>query len=403
MRGRGRAWALGVAGPLALVLAALGAPGPAHAALAAAPAATLWQRTVDADVIALARVVHPAWEIPVGEPPVVWPVVEAEAVEILKGDAALGRLTFARDGVESPAYAAGQEVVVFLRAIARSPKLADSAVTGAVRWASQPAPVETLVLTPRDRDLYLTALRGYAAIAVMERSPLQLERLRALTLELMASSEPALARSAIADVTRAGHVPLLTRAESTRAGKLVFDPALPVETRVALLTELERRALIFGPTSWGRLLRESHGADRVVVVQAVEGNQSVGVTNELVPLLRGPDPVLAAAAATSLGSLGNHRAVEPLTRALGRRDRRVRLAIVRALGAIRTQIARQALDLAAERHPDPGTRAAAVAEALALARRHGTALAPMLPPGAGARAETAPSRLAARASRAAER
>jgi HEAT repeat protein len=101
-------------------------------------------------------------------------------------------------------------------------------------------------------------------------------------------------------------------------------------------------------------------------------------------MLTGPDPALAVTAATSLGSVGNNKAVEPLVRALASPDPRVRLAIIGALGTIRTQNARQALDLAAEGHPDPATRRAALGEVVRLARRHGTTLAPMsASPGAG--------------------
>jgi hypothetical protein len=88
--------------------------------------------------------------------------------------------------------------------------------------------------------------------------------------------------------------------------------------------------------------------------------------------------MLATAAATSLGVPGNVDAVRPLAASLARDDDELRHAIVHSLGRIGTQSARQALELAAARHPDPATRRRAETEAIIVARRNGTALAPLL-------------------------
>ena len=52
------------------------------------------------------------------------------------------------------------------------------------------------------------------------------------------------------------------------------------------------------------------------------------------------------------------------------------VTVLRSLARIGTQSARQALELVAARHPDPTLRQRAETEAIILARRHGTTLAP---------------------------
>jgi hypothetical protein len=357
------------------VTLAIGRAGTVDAAEGAG--LTLWQQSFAADVVAHARIVHPQWEIAVGEPPARWPVVEARSIEILKGDLAPGRLTFARDGQESPAYVAGQEVLIFLRAIEQSDTLRAAAIADTVPWASFPGPIETVTLTHRNREAYLAAARGYIAITAMPASPGQTARLRTLTLEMLTSPEPALARSALRDLALAGDAPLITKQEAGRLGRLVFDPAVPIETRIGVLRALERRGLIFGPTAWARLVRETRGSDRLTAIGAARGHHSKAVNQELAKLLDERDRTVALAAAEALGSLGNHGAVDTLLRALDTPDPARRETIVHALGDIRTQSARQALDLVAARHPDAATRRAAFGEALLLARRHGTTMAPM--------------------------
>lgn len=346
----------------------------------ATPGRTLWQRTFEAEIVVHARIVHPQWEISIGEPPTPYPVVEAKVLEVLKGDVAPGRLTFARDGHERPPYALGQETLLFLRPIATSASLAGTTVAAAVSWTSLPASVANVQLTSANRSAYLTATRSYAAIVAMPQSAKRGARLRALTMELVISPEPALARSALRDLALAGNAPLLTRAEAGHIGRLVFNPTVPIATRLALLHELERRGLVFGPTAWARLLRETQGPELAAVMRAVRGHQSTAVNLELEKMLKGSNRALALAAAHALASVGNDNAVRPFLRRLDTRDPALRRAIVQGLGRIHTQRARQALDLVAREHPDPATRQAALTEVLVLARRHGTTLAPMIAP-----------------------
>jgi HEAT repeats len=382
-RAQNRCWLrLALAAGIALALAGV---RPAGAEAPPDPP-TLYQRTYEADLVAHVRIVHPSWDVPVDDGAATWPVVETQAIEILKGDAAPGRLTFVRDGEETPAYAAGQEALVFLRDVAKSESLAHLSIAGIVRWASFSGRVESMLLTPETRAAYVDAIRGYVAVGAMEEGPAQLDRMRTLTVELIASSVPALARSAIRDLTLAGNLPLVTKSDVRPLAAIVWDPAVAIATRVALLDELERRGLIFGPTAWARMVRETRGRNRLEVVRALQGHQSAGVNQALVGVLQEPDEEIAGAAATALGSLGNRAAVAPLLRALGRPEPALRSAVVRALGRIATQGARQALDTAAEHHPDPETRREAFAAAIVLARRHGTTLAPMIVPVEGTEA-----------------
>jgi HEAT repeat protein len=125
---------------------------------------------------------------------------------------------------------------------------------------------------------------------------------------------------------------------------------------VALLSELERRKLVPGPPEWVRLLRETHGEDRIAVVHAAAAHPSDPVTQELLALLGGDDVLLVSAAAISLGVPGNQKAVEPLAKLLGSPEERVRNSAIRGLGRIGTPAAQAQLAKAAASHPDAATR-----------------------------------------------
>src|SRR5262249_31276598 len=144
------------------------------------------------------------------------------------------------------------------------------------------------------------------------------------------------------------------------------------------VAELERRGVIFGPARWVRLLRTSQGEDLLAVIRALRDHPSAGVNAQLFPLLAHGDLTLATAAAASLGVPGNVDAVRPLATALARESAGSGGAAVKSLGRIGTQSARQALEFAAARHPDLATRQRAATEAIIVARRNGTTLAPTL-------------------------
>jgi HEAT repeat protein len=129
-----------------------------------------------------------------------------------------------------------------------------------------------------------------------------------------------------------------------------------------LLSEIERRGLAPGPPHWARLLRETHGSDRITAVRAAAAHPSTEVTQELIALLAGDDALLVAEAAIALGAPGNDAAVAPLGKRLASSEERVRMAAIRGLGRIGTPSAQAALTQAAASHPDSATRRRAGAE-----------------------------------------
>jgi hypothetical protein len=401
----------GLTRTLALLAAAVAlAPQPAAATLDDAP--TYWQRTLAADLVVHARVVSgaagghlggggPSGGSGDGNPAggtdraaagggaggpapgtTTGPAfLEADVLEVLRGAAAPGPLRFVRHGLEIPPYERGDEVVLFLRRIERSAALAGAETAPGIAWASLEGTMDKVLVPPASRDAWLGAMRAYAGVAALgigaaERS----ESLRRVTIQLLGSPELPLAISAARDLERAGDVPLINKQEIPELQRLLESARTPIAVRIAIVAALERRGLAFGPWHWARLLRGTRGADRLAVVRAVRTRPSAAVTKELVPLLEAPDRELAAAAAHSLGAPGNHRAVEPLARALGLADPELRAAAIQALGRVGTQSARHALELAAAYHPDAEVRRLAAGGAVALARRHGTTLAPMVAP-----------------------
>jgi hypothetical protein len=180
------------------------------------------------------------------------------------------------------------------------------------------------------------------------------------------------------DFAPGGDAAALTLADLPAMAPLIENSHVPIGTRIALVAELERRGLVFGPARWVRLLRTAEGADLIAVIRAVGEHPSAGVNANLMPLLHDRDFAVATAAAGALGVPGNVDAVRPLTASLGRNDDELRWTALRSIARIGTQSARQALEYVAARHPDPLLRARAEAEAIILARRHGTTLAATL-------------------------
>jgi hypothetical protein len=228
------------------------------------------------------------------------------------------------------------------------------------------------------RPALIGAVRNYASVDAIADPDARSDALRTLTLEVLKSGEPVLVNSALQDFRPGGDAAALTLADLPSMVPLLESPRVPIGTRIALVAELERRGLIFGPARWVRLMRTSQGSDLVAVIHAVGEHPSAGVDAYLIPLLTHPDLAVATAAASAVGVPGNIDAVRPLTISLGRNDYALRLAALHSLGRIGTQGARQALELAAARHPDSEVRGFAEIGAIALARRHGTTLAPTL-------------------------
>jgi len=351
------------------------APQPAGAQHLQGPA-SLRQLTSDADLVVRARITAASAELEAGGR--VYPVVHADVLATLKGSTAPGPIVFANIGAGATTFTLGEEVLLFLRHIERVAELAATPLQARLRYVAIPNASETFVLTDAVRPALSDAVRSYAAIAAIPDPEARGDALRKLTLAILQSGEPVLINSALRDFSPGGDAAALTLADLPAMVPLIESPRVPIGTRIALVAELERRGLIFGPTRWVRLLRTSHGSDLLSVIHAIGEHQSAGVSAYLIPLLTQPDLAIATAAATALGVPGNIDAVRPLTVSLGRDDYALRLAALRGLGRIGTQGARQALELAAARHPDAAVRSRAEIAAIILARRHGTTLAPTL-------------------------
>jgi hypothetical protein len=237
---------------------------------------------------------------------------------------------------------------------------------------------ETIVVTDAVRTVLSDAVRRYAATDNIPDPENRSEALRQLTLELLKSGDPVLITSIMRDFAPGGDASALTLADLPAMVPLIESSRVPIGTRIALVAELERRGLIFGPARWVRLLRTSHGPDLLAVIRAVGEHPSAGVNAHLIALLTQADLAVATAAALALGAPGNVDAVRPLTASLRRDDPPLRTAVLRSLARIGTQGARQALELIAARHPDVALRSRAEVEAIILARRHGTTLAATL-------------------------
>lgn len=362
---------------LAPVLASL--PFLACASLALRPEArahvvygtrTFYQMTVESDLVMRGRITEGEGLIVIDKPPLHREVVKAQVLEVLRGGIAVGEsVTFAQHGHGHAGYADGEEALLFLEKITRSPELSRTAIAERVQWVSRQEPQDRVTLTPQTRDEFVAAVKAYAALAGLASPRERIEGLRLVTLRLLGSREPRIAASAVRDLVLAGNLPIVRAADAALLDRLIDDPHTAIAIRIALLAEIERRSLVSGPPRWARLLRETTPRDLLPLVRAVGAHPSDATTEELVKILEGNDAELAAAAAVSLGSPGNERAVEPLTRALSSASERVRMGAIRGLGGIGTEAALRALEQAATSHPDPVTRRRARAEATVLSRR----------------------------------
>ncbi len=331
---------------------------------------TFYQMTVESDLVVRGRITEGEGLVVIDKPPLHREVVTAQVLEVLRGDVAVGQsVTFAQHGHGHAGYADGEEALLFLEKITRSPELSRTGLGERVHWVSRQEPQDRVTLTPQTRDEFVGAVKAYAALAGLASPRERIEGLRRVTVRLLGSAEPRIAASAVRDLVLAANLPIVTAADVPLLDRLIDDPQTAIATRIALLAELERRGLVSGPPRWARLLRQTPPGDLLQLVRAVGAHPSDAATEELVRILQSGDAELAAAAAVSLGVPGNERAVEPLTGALKSESERVRMGAIRGLGGIGTKAARQALEQAATAHPDPATRRRARAEVAVLLRR----------------------------------
>lgn len=356
------------------IVGSVGGAAPHAGAQTVIGAASLRQLTRDADTVVRARITAGTAEIEADGR--TFPIVHVEVLAALKGPTAPGALVFANVGKGVARYVEGEEVLLFLRNIERVAELAATSVQARLRYVIIPNAGEKIVLTDTLRPTVSEAVRRYVALESIPDPETRGDTLRALSLELMKSGEPLLVTSVLRDLAPGGDAAALTLADLPAMVPLIESPRVPIGTRIAVVAELERRGLVFGPARWVRLLRTSRGDDLLAVIRAVGEHPSAGVNAHLIPLLGDRDLAIATAAASSLGVPGNVDAVRPLTASLSRNDDALRYAVLRSLARVGTQSARQALELVAARHPDRALRERAETDAIILARRHGTTLAP---------------------------
>jgi hypothetical protein len=323
---------------------------------------TLHQLVFAAEVVARARILGSGEEIELAAGELRRPFVEAELVEVWKGALAPGPVRFAQHGHGVAPFEAGADVVVFLRAAERTRELRGVSGPGGLAWVSTQEHDDEWALAEPTREAVRAAVLGYAALEGESDPARRVAGLRRLTLELLRSTDPRLAQTALQDLVRASGAPLLGLEDLPLLGPLLEDPKTPVGLRAGLLTELERRGLVAGDAHWIRLVDGAPPEDLPTAVRAAGAHPSPAVTARLVRVLDGEDARAAEAAAIALGSPGNAAAVAPLARALSTGDPRLRGAAIRGLGRIGLPEARGALERAAQDHADPDTRRRAAAE-----------------------------------------
>ena len=252
--------------------------------------------------------------------------------------------------------------------IARSRELAGSPIAGRIRWVSTQEAAVKFTLDASTRASFVAAVRAYVELEKLPPEE-QLAELRRITLELLASPQPEIARSALRDVVLAADAPILVAGDLPALESVLASPDTSIGVRIGLLAELERRGLVVGPPRWAELLRTTTGPDRFAVVRAAGAHPSEPVTKELVALLASDDSLLVAAAAISLGAPGDESAVAPLAKLLDSNERRVRMAAIRGLGGVGSPRAKEVLASAAAKHPEAATRRRAAAEVKLLEQR----------------------------------
>lgn len=354
-----------VAGAWLVGLLAIAPPLGAHIIPGAS---TLSQLTRAASVVAVAKIVNPARPIEVGEAKIKRFVVEAEILEVLRGDVAKGVVQFVPHGHGAEAYEAGEEALIFLQPIEQSRELAGTKIASAVRFAGIDEVTDRITLRPASRGAFLDAARAYAAI-FSKPADAQDEALRQATIRMLAANEPRLASFALKDLAFAGADSLIKAEDAPALLSILNDASRPLSLRVGLLTELERRKLASGSEPWVKLLREAPPAELATVARVAGKRALPEVTAELVQRMEGDNPQVASAAAAALGAPGNEAAVEPLGRAAWSQDPKLRWTALQSLGRIATPSARALLARAASEHFDANAQRAAQTEINLLATR----------------------------------
>lgn len=354
-RSRGGSRVAGLALAAASLLCA--APAPAHLVVGTK---TLRALCGEAEVVIRARISGRS-EASIGDEGKRRPVVDAQILETFKGSPGGESIRFVQHGHGVAPFETGDEALVFLHSLHRSPELRALAGRSDVAWVSLQEQADAYPATEGDTEL-IRAVREFVAAGSLSSRAERRESLRRATLRQLASSDARVAASAVRDLVAAESDPVISAADLPGIETLLSNPSTPIGVRIGVLTELERRRLLDTRTHWVRLLRSAKGADRRTVIRAAGMRPTPEVTGTLVEILSGDDIEAAKAAAVALGTPGNRPAVAPLGTALASDHSSLRLASIRGLGRIATPEARKLLARAAASHPDPATRRRARAE-----------------------------------------
>ena len=139
--------------PLVLGLALCAVSGVVARAHIVYGTRTLQQLVAESDLVLRARIVSLADRLSLGPEPTGAdrPSVEAEVLDVLKGDLKAPKVTFVQHGHGVARFESGQEALIFLNRIGRSRELDALAAGGGVAWVSFQEHDETYALTSANR------------------------------------------------------------------------------------------------------------------------------------------------------------------------------------------------------------------------------------------------------------
>lgn len=322
---------------------------------------SLHQLVAGADVVAQARIsdLNATAAAPNGARR---PVVEAELLLVIKGNAQPGAVRFAQHGHGVAPFEGGEEVLLFLLRAEHAGELAEFAAASGLPYVSLQEHDDRWSLAGDRGPGRLAAARGYARIERIADGNARAAEHRKLLAAQLTSPDTRLAASALGDLIVAPDG-LLGANQLAPFEVVLASPATTIGVRLGLLAELERRGLVAAGPHWAALLRETRGAERRAALRAAALHPSPEVLGELLQLLQDADAEVASEAALALGAPANLAALGSLAAALDSGAPRVRAATIRALGRIGGAGAGRVLEHAAASHTDPDTRERARAEA----------------------------------------
>ena len=321
---------------------------------------TLSQMVYGADAVVVARIIDQEAQFAIGEHER-RPVISAEILEVLKGDAALGQVLVARHGHGHTTYQENERALLFLTSIDRHRELHALGETGQIDYVSLQETSANFRLEGPHRERLLAAVRDYADLEQIKNPAERLATLKALTLKLLRSSDARIAASAARDLAPTAPARLIDDEDVPQLISLVHDEEVSIGMRVAVLATLEHQDFVESAPHWARLVSESDGTDAKTAIKAAGAHPSAPVARALLTVIKEGSPQEAAEAAVAIGWPGNDVAVPELARTLGSDDARLRLAAIRGLSGIATPDAQKVLEEAAMSHPDPAIRRRAVA------------------------------------------